>query len=89
MLQDARARAILINRNSLSEAYQQLEPKGARFESAMLNAKQEAENALSQVIGFDPSDTTLLETAAELKETSAVLHQTMSGMAEPKQKTRK
>lgn len=89
VLQDARARAILINRNSLSEAHVQLEPKGARFEMALLNAKQEAENALSQVIGFDASDATLLETAAELKQTSAVLHQTMSGMAEPKSKSRK
>jgi hypothetical protein len=79
VLQDARARAILINRNSLSEAHQQLEPKGARFETALLNAKQEAENALSQVIGYDTTDTTLLETAAELKQTSAVLFTTMSG----------
>lgn len=82
VLQDARARAILINRKSLSEAHQQLEPKGARFETALLSAKQEAENALSQVIGFDPGDSTLLETAAELKKTSAALHTTMSAMAE-------
>jgi hypothetical protein len=81
VLQDARARAMLIGRNNLSEAYQQLEPKGARFETALLNAKQEAESALSQVIGFDTSDATLLETAVELKQTSTVLHTTMAGMA--------
>lgn len=84
VLQDARARAMLITRNNLGEAHQQLEPKGARFELALLNAKQEAENALSQVIGFDTSDATLLETAAELKQTSAVLHTTMATMAEGK-----
>lgn len=82
VLQDARSRAMLISRNKLSEAYQQLEPKGARFETALLNAKQEAEIALSQVIGFDANDTTLLETAAELKQTSVVLYTTMSAMAE-------
>jgi hypothetical protein len=89
VLQDARARAILVNRNSLSEAHQQLEPKGMRFEMALLNAKQEAENAMSQVIGFDASDATLLETAAELKQTSVVLHKTMSDMAESKPKSRR
>lgn len=73
----------------LSEAHAQLEPKGARFEMALLNAKQEAENALSQVIGFDASDTTLLETAAELRQTSSVLFTTMSSMSESKTKSRK
>lgn len=89
VLQDARARAILISRDSLSEAHAQLEPKGARFEQALVSAKQEAENALSQVIGFDTSDSTLLETAAELKQTSAVLHTTMTGMVDSKKKARK
>ncbi len=84
VLQDARARTMLISRNNLGEAHQQLEPKGARFELALLNAKQEAENALSQVIGFDTSDTTLLEAAAELEQTSTVLHATMATMAEGK-----
>jgi len=89
VLQDARARAILVNRNSLSEAHQQLEPKGARFEMALLSAKQEAENALSQVIGFDPGDATLLEVAAELRQSSDVLFSTMNSMSEAKSKTRK
>jgi ParB/Sulfiredoxin domain len=90
VLQDARARAILINSRSLSEAHAQLEPKGARFEQALLTAKQEAENALSQVIGFDPDDSTLLETADELKRASAVLFTTMSTMAsQSKAKSRK
>lgn len=84
VLQDARARAMMMTRNNLGEAHQQLEPKGARFEFALLSAKQEAENALSQVIGFDASDETLLETAAELKNTSGILHQTMTNMAKGK-----
>ena len=81
VLQHARARTMLISRNSLSEAYSQLEPKGTRFETALINAKQEAENALSQVTGFDAADSTLLEAGEELKSTSDVLFTTMNTMA--------
>jgi len=81
VLQNARARTMLVSRNSLSEAYAQLEPKGTRFETALINAKQEAENALSQVTGFDSTDSTLLEAGEELKNTSDVLFTTMRSMA--------
>jgi hypothetical protein len=81
VLQNPRARAMLIARNDLREAYAQVESKSARFEAALLTAKQEAENALSQVTGFDPADTTLLEVGRELKDTSSILHDAMRGMA--------
>ena len=37
----------MLLRNDLREAYAQVERKGARFESALVNAKQEAEVAMS------------------------------------------
>ena len=36
-----------------------VEPKGIRFEGALINAKQEAEKAMSQIAGYDPEDSTL------------------------------
>ncbi len=81
VLQNARARTMLVSRNNLAEAYAEVEPKGTRFETALINAKQEAESALSQVTGFDVDDSTLLEAGEELKNTSDVLFNTMKGMA--------
>ena len=90
ILQNPRARATLISRNDLREAYTQIEPKGARFETALINAKQEAEVALSQVTAFDPADTTLLEVGEELRNTSELLFENMSALAnKPKSKARK
>jgi hypothetical protein len=44
---------------------------------------------MSQIIGYDPEDTTLLEIGRELTETSAQLYSSMSSMskkATPKRK---
>jgi hypothetical protein len=89
VLQNRAAVGLLINRRSLNEAHAQIETKGARFEQALLNAKQEAETALSQVIGFDPDDETLLQNADELRRTSAALHTTMASIASQKPKSKK
>lgn len=90
ILQNPRARATLMSRNDLREAYMQIEPKGARFETALINAKQEAELALSQVTAFDPADTTLLEVGEELRNTSELLFENMSTLAsKPKSKAKK
>lgn len=80
VLANPRARTIMLLRNDLREAYTQIERKGARFESALVNAKQEAEMAMSQVTGYDPSDSTLLEIGRDLRDTSAQLFLTMSSM---------
>jgi hypothetical protein len=82
VLQNARARSIMMMRNNLQEAYAQVESKESRFESSLINAKQESENALSQISGYDPSDLTLLEIGEELQKTSDALYSTMSSMAE-------
>jgi hypothetical protein len=81
VLGNARARTIMMSRNNLMEAHASIEPKGARFESALVNAKQEAETALSVITGFDPDDSTLLELGKDLSETSIQIYQTMSAMA--------
>ncbi len=71
----------MLLRNDLREAYAQVERKGARFESALVNAKQEAEVAMSQIIGYDPEDSTLLEIGSELLDTSEQLYSSMSSIA--------
>ncbi len=82
VLQNPRARSIMMMRNNLQEAYAQVESKGSRFESALINAKQETENAMSQISGYDAADLTLLEIGGELRKTSDVLYSTMSSMVE-------
>ncbi len=81
VLQNPRARATLISRSSLSEAFIQVEPKSMRFETALINAKSEAESALGQISGFDPADITLLEAGEELKTTSDSLFSAMTDRA--------
>lgn len=81
VLSNSRARTIMMSRNNLVEAHASIEPKGARFEGALVNAKQEAETALSMVTGFDPEDSTLLELGKDLSETSSQIYATMSAMA--------
>ena len=81
VLHNPRARSIMLTRNDLREAYAQIETKGARFEAALINAKQEAESAMSQIAGYDPSDTTLMEIGQELRDTSEQLLSSMFSMA--------
>lgn len=69
VLSNPGARTVLMMRNNLREAYQQVESKSARFETASVNARQEAETAMSQIIGYDPDDTTLLEIGANCATT--------------------
>ena len=71
----------MMMRNDLREAFAQVESKGSRFEAALINAKQEAENAMSQISGYDPTDLTLLEIGEELQQTSDALYSTMTTMA--------
>jgi ParB-like chromosome segregation protein Spo0J len=82
VLASPRARAVMLTRNDLREAYSQIEPKGTRFEAALVNAKQEVEVAMSQIIGYDPEDSTLLEIGRDLKETSAQLYISMASMSQ-------
>lgn len=81
VLVSSRARTTMLLRGNLREAYAQVEPKGARFEAALINAKQETEKALSQITGYDPADSTLLEIGKDLKDASEQLFLSMSAMS--------
>ena len=82
VLANPRARTTMMLRNDLREAHAQVERKGVRFEGALINAKQEAENAMSQIIGYDPTDSTLLELGRDLRDISEQLYSSMSSMAD-------
>jgi ParB/Sulfiredoxin domain len=75
------ARALMLSRNDLREAFAQVEPKGTRFETALVNAKQGSETAMSQIIGYDPEDSTLLEIGRDLRDTSEQLYTSMESIA--------
>ena len=81
VLANPRARTIMMLRNDLREAHAQVERKSARFEGALINAKQEVEVAMSQIIGYDPEDSTLLEIGRDLRDTSEQLYSSMSSIA--------
>jgi hypothetical protein len=81
VLGNSHARTIMLLRNNLREAYAEVERKGTRFESALVNAKQEAETAMGQISGYDPADSTLLEIGRELRDTSGHLYSSMFSIA--------
>ena len=81
VLANPQARTIMMLRHNLREAYAQVERKGARFESALVNAKQEVELAMGQISGYDPADSTLLEIGRELRDTSGHLFDSMTSIA--------
>lgn len=89
VLWNPRARTLMQLRNNLAEAHASIEPKGARFEGALVNAKQEAETALSQITGYDAEDSTLLEIGKDLSETSKQIYATMLSMAKKSPKGKK
>jgi hypothetical protein len=93
VLANPRARTIMMLRNDLREAHAQVERKGARFAGALVNAKQEVEVAMSQIIGYDPEDSTLLEIGRDLRDTSEQLYSSMVSIAKkatsPKPKGKK
>ncbi len=89
VLSNSRARALMVARGNLSEAFASVEPKGTRFEAALINAKQEAEKALSQVTGYDSEDSTLLEIGKDLAETSRQVYTTMQSMTKKAPKGKK
>jgi hypothetical protein len=89
VLANPRARTVMMLRNDLREAHAQIEHKGARFEGALINAKQEVEVAMSQIIGYDAEDSTLLEIGKDLKDTSEQLYTSMSLIAKKTASTSK
>jgi len=89
VLSSPRAKLMMVQRGNLAEAYASIESKGARFESALVNAKAEAEAALSQIIGYDTEDSTLLEMGRDLSQTSKQIYSTMLTMSDKPKKGKK
>jgi hypothetical protein len=89
VLINPRSRTLMMARNNLAEAFNSIESKGTRFESALVNAKQYAETALSQIIGYDSEDSTLLEIGKELSDTSKQIYVTMESMMKKPSKGKK
>jgi len=81
VLESPRARMMMLTRHDLREAYAQVERKGARFEGALVNAKQEVEVALGQITGYEPDDSTLLEIGKELRDNSEQLYDSMESIS--------
>lgn len=77
VLANPRARTVMLAKGDLREAHATVEPKGARFESALVGAKQSAETAMGQITGYDPEDSTLLEIGKDLRDISDTLYTTM------------
>lgn len=89
VLENPSARKMMMVVGDLRKAHEQVEKKSAPFETALLSAKQQTETAMSQIIGFDPEDSTLLQVGLELRDTSDNLYTTMETKALRAQKSKK
>jgi hypothetical protein len=78
ILQKPIARKTMLARNKLAEAYMLVNTPAVQFETALLNAHQNAEDALAKVSGYDGADVSLLEAASSLKRTSQIIHEAMT-----------
>ena len=83
ILQKPLARRTLIARCNLSEAYDLVHTPRDQFEKALLDAHQNAEEALSKVGSFDGDDETLLQAADSLHRTTGILYTNMKNAATP------
>jgi ParB-like nuclease family protein len=77
ILQKPIARRTMLARNNLQEAYKLVYSPSVQFETALLNANQNAEDALSKISGYGGHDLSLLEAASSLKRTAQIIHSTM------------
>jgi hypothetical protein len=85
ILQKPIARKTMLARNKIQEAYTLVYTPGVQFETALLNANQNAEDALSKISGYGGDDLSLLEAASSLKRTAQIIHATMENA--PKRST--
>ena len=83
ILQKPIARKTMLARNKLQEAYTLVYTPAVQFETALLNANQNAEDALSKISGYDGDDLSLLEAASSLKRTAQIIHSTMENAPKP------
>lgn len=86
ILQKPIARKTMLARNKLSEAYTLVYTPAVQFETALLNAHQNAEDALSKISGYDGDDLSLLEAASSLQRTSQIIHLTMENVSKTRAK---
>ncbi|MDB6025274.1 MAG: hypothetical protein JWM68_1497, partial [Verrucomicrobiales bacterium] len=78
ILQKPIARKTMLARNKLSEAYTLVNTPTVQFETALLNAFQNAEDALSKISGYTDEDPSLVQAADSLRKTSRIIFTTMS-----------
>lgn len=76
VLQHAEAKRYLLARGNLDEAYQIIEPRSRRFADALIEAGQNAKEALSLVPEYD-KDPSLLDNAKSLERTARRLVKSM------------
>jgi hypothetical protein len=77
VLQKPIARRTMLARNRLSEAYKLVYTPAVQFEKALLDANQNAEDALSKISGFEGEDESLLQAAGTLMRTSQIIYDAM------------
>jgi hypothetical protein len=77
VLQKPIARRTMLARNRLAEAYKLVYTPAVQFENALLNANQNAEDALAKISGYDGGDESLLEAASTLMRTSQAIFDLM------------
>jgi hypothetical protein len=78
ILQKPIAKKTMLARNKLSEAYTLVNTPSVQFETALLNAYQNAEDALSKISGYTEDDPSLVQAADSLRKTSRIIFNTMS-----------
>lgn len=87
VLQNPTARAVMLVRNDLPEAYRLVDTPAARLEAALVNALQNAEVALSQIAAFDGTNLTLVELSGRLMKTATVINTTLWSASKPATQT--
>ena len=83
VLQNPTARAVMLARNDLQEAYKLVDTPAARLEAALVNALQNAEVALSQVAFFDGTNYTMVELSGRLVKTATLINTTLVSASKP------
>lgn len=80
VLEHPTARKVMLAKNDLAVAYDNVIPPIMQFETSLIAAKQYAEDAAGKVSAFDGEDKTLLEIADKLNKTTSTLYVTMQTM---------
>lgn len=89
ILQKPIARKTMLARNKLSEAYKLVFTPAIQFETALLNAQQNASEALSTIQGFQGDDLSLVEAANVLQRNAQIIVATMEAATKKHRKNKR